>query len=280
VGRSLGGSSVRRRISAALVLAAVALIVSGCSAERVDQWGRGGLPEPAAEQSGLVEDFWVGTWIAALAVGGIMWGLILWAAFRYRKRSDHLPPQVRYNLPIEALYTITPLFVIGVLFTFTVDYQNELFEPYDEEADHSVEVIGQQWSWTFNYLDEEVSVVGTTTEQPTLVLPVDQTVEFELTSPDVVHSFWVPAFYMKQDIVPGEDNVLQVTPDREGTFAGRCAEMCGAYHNRMLFDVEIVSQDEYDAYIAELREDPEQQGIVDVPLRGSYENEAAGEAEQ
>lgn len=278
--RSQRGRSVRRQVCSALVLAIVALVITGCSAERTEQWGRLGLPQPGAEQSSLVEDFWIGTWIAAFAVGALVWGLILWSAFRYRKKSDHLPPQVRYNLPIEALYTITPLFVIGVLFTFTVDYQNQLFEPYDEEADHTIQVIGQQWSWTFNHLDEDVSVVGTTTEEPTLVLPVDQTVEFELNSPDVVHSFWVPAFYMKMDVVPGQTNTLQVTPDREGTFAGRCAEMCGVYHNRMLFDVEVVSQEEYDAYIDELRQDPDQQGIVDVPLRGSYTTDSGEGDEQ
>lgn len=260
-----------RKAATTLVLTAAALGLSGCAAELVDQWGRGGLPEPATEETPLVGNLWIGTWVAALAVGVLVWGLILWSAFVYRRRDVSLPPQTRYNLPIEFLYTIAPFTIIAALFFFTVQNQDELLE-VSEDPDVTIGVVGQQWAWTFNYLDDDVYDTGTTTDPTTLYLPVNQTVRFELQSPDVIHSFWVPSFYMKMDVIPGKTNTFQATPNREGRFAGKCAELCGVYHSRMLFNVEIVSQNEYEEHLDTLR-DLGQTGEVDAPLRGSFSTE-------
>jgi cytochrome c oxidase subunit 2 len=260
-----------RKAVTVLALPVATLMLGGCAAELVEQWGRGGLPEPATEETPLVGNLWNGTWIAALLVGVLVWGLILWSAFAYRRRDTSLPPQTRYNLPIEFLYTVAPFTVIAALFFFTVQNQNELLD-VSEEPDLTIGVVGQQWAWTFNYLDEDVYDTGTTTDPTTLYLPVDQTVRFQLESPDVIHSFWVPSFYMKMDVIPGRTNTFQATPNREGRFAGKCAELCGAYHSRMLFNVEIVSQNEYQEHLDNLR-DLGQTGEVDVPLRGSFSTE-------
>ncbi|HEX6329229.1 MAG TPA: cytochrome c oxidase subunit II [Jiangellaceae bacterium] len=266
--RNSAARSVRRRVTVGATLAVAALALSGCSSDAADQWRRAGLPEPATEETPLIGDLWVGTWIAALGVGLLVWGLILFAAVAYRKRNDDLPKQTRFNLPIEFLYTVAPFAVIASLFYWTVQNQNEIVD-VSAEPDVTIGVIGQQWSWTFNYVDGDVHEIGTTTERPTLVLPVDQTVQFELDSPDVIHSFWVPQFYMKMDVIPGKTNTFQVTPNREGTYAGKCAELCGVYHSRMLFDVEVVSQEEYDAHLQELR-DRGQTGLIPAPLRGTF----------
>lgn len=257
-------------------------MLGGCGTDTAGNLDELGLPGAITEEAPLIGNLWVGTWIAAFGVGILVWGLILFAAFAYRKKNDDVPPQTRFNIPIEFLYTATPLLIIGVLYFYTVDRQDQILD-VSEPADLNVEVIGQQWSWTFNYLDEDVSVVGTTTERPTLVLPVDETVRFTLNSPDVIHSFWVPQFYMKMDVMPGQENTFQVTPNTEGTFKGRCAELCGAYHARMLFNVEVVSTEEFADHIAELRNDPDQQGIIEAPLRGGFERDASeseGEGEQ
>jgi cytochrome c oxidase subunit II len=267
---------VRRRAKAAAAAVASVLALSGCAADASGQWQRMGLPEGATEEAPLIGDLWVGSWVAALAVGVLVWGLILWAAIAYRKRNDEMPAQTRFNIPIEFLYTVTPLIIIGVLFYFTMQHQDEvLAEP--ESPDLTVEVIGQQWSWTFNYVDEDVYDIGTTTDMPTLYLPVDQTVRFELNSPDVIHSFWVPQFYMKMDVVPGRTNSFHVTPNQEGTFAGKCAEFCGAYHSRMLFNVEVVPAEEYAAQMDNLRE-AGQTGQLDAPLQGAYSERPLNEA--
>jgi cytochrome c oxidase subunit 2 len=141
----------------------------------------------------------------------------------------------------------------------------------DATPDISIEVYGKQWSWDFNYLDDDVYFSGThvanvgelegslgergTHESlPTLYLPVNKTVEFTLVSRDVNHSFWIPAFLDKMDMIPGRSNTWQVIPLREGYYAGKCAELCGEYHSGMLFQVAVVSEEEYEAKMDELRE--------------------------
>lgn len=264
-----------RRSLRTLLLAAgtglVVVVLSGCTREVIDQWGRGGLPESSTVEGPMVEDLWVGYWIAAIVVGVIVWGLILWACVAYRRRGTDLPPQFRYNMPIEAFYTLAPLIVIAALFTWTVRVQNDIVS-IDREPDLTVAVIGQQWSWTFNYVDSDVYEIGTAAQNPTLYLPVDQRVEFELRSPDVNHGFWVPSFYFKMDVIPGRLNTFQATPDTEGTYAGKCTELCGSYHSRMLFTVKIVSEQEYEERMQELR-DRGQTGYIDAPLRGAYAEE-------
>jgi cytochrome c oxidase subunit 2 len=89
-------------------------------------------------------------------------------------------------------------------------------------------------------------------EFPTLYLPVNKSVELQLNSRDVIHSFWVPAFLQKRDMIPGRTNYITLTPQQEGTFEGKCAELCGEYHSEMLFNVKVVSEAEYEAYLATL----------------------------
>ncbi len=234
------------------------LILTGCSEETTDQWKRLGLPEPGSDRSQYIEDLWIGSWIAAGIVGVFVWGLILWAAVRYRRRGDDdLPTQVRYNLPIEVLYTIAPVIVVAVLFFFTVEAQNDVLADVDD-PDHEVVVVGQQWSWTFNYVDEEVIDGGdvydrgTPAQLPELWLVEDESVNFELRSPDVLHSFWVPSFYFKLDVIPGLDNSFSMTPTESGVFEGRCAELCGFAHSRMLFKVIVTDRTSYEEHMQEL----------------------------
>ncbi len=281
VGQDRSDRPVRRRVTRALALGAATVVLSGCSAELTDQFRRLGLPEPATEETPLIGDLWIGAWIAAFAVGFLVWGLILWASIAYRRRNENLPPQTRYNLPIEFLYTAAPFAVIAGLFYFTVQNQNDILDT-SAEPDLTIGVVGHQWAWTFNYLDEDVYDEGTSDlggvgERPTLYLPVNQTVRFELQSPDVIHSFWVPSFYMKMDVIPGKTNTFQVTPNEEGTFAGKCAELCGVYHSRMLFNLEVVSEDEYRDHIEDLR-DQGQTGVIEAPLRGAFSTTPLGQS--
>jgi cytochrome c oxidase subunit II len=163
---------------------------------------------------------------------------------------------------MELLYTVAPVIVVLVFFKFVIDTASAT--PYDgknQSGDHNITVVGQQWSWTFNYvkdtaLDGQTTVFesGTPENPPTLYLPVGESVHFQLRSPDVIHSFWVPAFTYKLDVIPGRNNDFTMTPIREGTFEGRCAELCGTYHSRMLFNVKVVSADEYAAHLQDLED--------------------------
>ena len=249
--------SLARRLGVvAAVLALFAL--AGCSAESSGALRRLGLPEPATNEGPTIASLWVGTWIAAGVVGVGVWGAIAYVAIRFRTKHNAMPKQNRYNLPMEILYTIAPFIVIGVLFYYTILAQNQVTED-DGQGDITVNVVAQKWSWSFNYrsadnpaVGTDVYEVGTINKTPTLVLPVNQSVKFVLTSHDVIHSFWVPSFYRKLDVIPGKDNTMVMTPTEEGTYRGKCTELCGTYHSAMLFNVRVVSEQEYTAYLKTL----------------------------
>ncbi len=257
-----------RRAALGGLTAAALLFLSGCSAEQEGEIKRLALPVASTKEAVFVHDLWMWSWLAAMITGVIVWGLIFFACIAYWRRSEtDIPVQTRYNLPIEIFYTIAPIMMVIVFFYFTLDTQSKVLHT-DKNADETITVVGQQWSWTFNYnlgYDKEknefvpkggdvVHEGGTTAVRPTLWLVKDKSVTFNLASPDVIHSFWVPAFLFKMDVVPGRHNTFTVTPTREGTFDGRCAELCGVYHSRMLFNVKVVDQSAYDAHLAALAE--------------------------
>ena len=255
----------RRAIGAVLAAAAV-LVLSGCSESVQRGWLPGDSAQEVTNHTGRVVSLWVGSWIAALAVGAITWGLILWcvAVYRKRKNDDVLPVQLRYHVPLEIMYTLIPVVMVGVLFYYT-NRDTMALQDTSAEPDVRIQAIGKQWSWDFNYLDEDVYETGQQAwdiggdpaaldEQVTLYLPVDRSVEFTLDSRDVIHSFWIPDFLYKMDMIPGHTNTFQVTPTREGVYRGKCAELCGEEHSSMLFNVAVVSQEEYDAQMDALRE--------------------------
>jgi cytochrome c oxidase subunit 2 len=192
-------------------------------------------------------------------------------------------------MPIEALYTVVPLIIVSVLFYFTARDETKLLS-LDKKPDVTINVVGFQWSWGFNYIENVDGVSGDATTDknlaaipdrfkkefpanaggvydvgtpatknpqtgnpgPTLWLPKGETVRFVLTSRDVIHDFWVVPFLMKMDVVPGHTNAFQVTPNKEGTYLGKCAELCGVDHSRMLFNVKVVSPERYQQHLKDL----------------------------
>ncbi|CCG03016.1 cytochrome c oxidase subunit II [Blastococcus saxobsidens] len=243
------------------------LTLTGCDITDREFWVenfvRFGWPEGITDEAESMRTLWIWSSYAALLIGGVVWALIAYTVIAHRKKSDELPRQTAYNLPLEIVYTIIPFAIIAGLFFFTVVTQNEVLDR-DEEPDTTIAVNAFKWNWQFVYPEtagpdgEPVDTVGTSTEIPILVVPTDQTVQFELASADVIHSFWVPDFLFKLDVIPGNengrDNVFQVTVREEGAYVGRCAELCGTYHAYMNFEVRAVPGDVYDAYL-EAREE-------------------------
>lgn len=251
------------RLAAVVGLATLAL--SGCSPEVQRGWLPGYEDGEVTNHTERITQLWTGSWIAALIVGLVVWGLVLWCVAVYRKRKDDdvLPVQLRYHVPLEIMYVVLPLIMIGVLFFYTARDLDAIEEHV--EPDLTVEVYAKQWSWDFNYLDEgvyetgvhldDIGGGGNVDDLPTLYLPVDQRVEFQLRSRDVIHSFWVPAFLYKKDVFPGDNlNTFQVVPTREGLYYGKCAELCGEFHAGMLFNVEVVSQERFEQEMQALRD--------------------------
>ena len=283
------------RVLKVALVAVTMLVLAGCSEADQHQIANLAMPDRATAQGPYTYELWKWAWVAAMVTGVIVWGLIFYAVWRFRRRSDdEIPVQTRYNLPLEVFYTIAPVLMCVVFFFHTVRVQDEVLR-LDPEPDLTVEVLGQQWSWTFNYgigeqdTGAEGDVVdgegdfaygeyayqsGTGNDIPTLYLPVDQTVQFNLHSPDVIHDFGVPAFLVKMDVIPGRVNKLQVTPTVEGEYKGKCYELCGVSHSRMLFNVEVVSQEKYADYVAQLAESGN--ASEDPVLGGSFVNEQVG----
>ncbi len=243
---------LRRPLRSAALLAAVVPLAAGCG-PRDNLYESAfylGFPEPVTDQAQRIYDLWLGSMAAATVVGVAVLALIVYAVIRFRKRGEELPRQVRYNLPVEVLYTVVPFVIIAVLFYYTAiseNYVNKL----TKNPEVSIGVVGFQWNWQFNYENEDLQVTGAPNAPAELVLPTDRTIRFVETSPDVIHSFWVPEFLFKRDVVPGRQNTFEITIRQEGRWVGRCAELCGEKHDRMNFVVRAVSPAEYDRFVSD-----------------------------
>jgi cytochrome c oxidase subunit 2 len=243
------------------------LFLTGCSQEDFGRAILMPLPSTSSDvtnHTDVITDFWNISWAVLWAIGALTWGLMLWAIVVYRRRKgdSHLPAQMRYNNPIEALFTVVPLILVIGFFAFTARDMRAIEAPNNAEV--KIEVIGKQWSWDFNYIQANVYDSGIQSQYkagktdnfkdlPTLYLPVNKRVEIILNSRDVNHSFYVVEFLYKKDLLPGKTNHVYFTPTKIGTYVGKCAELCGEYHSMMLFNVKVVSQSDYDKHMSALQ---------------------------
>src|SRR5687767_10119351 len=192
---------MRRR----LVLVAGTLLLAGCELPSF------GAPDAASREGSEVEALWKGFFLAAIAVGVLVLGLIAYVTIRFRRRNDDVPGQAHANIRIEVLYTVTPIVVVAILFGFSVAAQQRITGTVDDPP-LTVHVTGFQWGWQFEYPSERVTVLGTgELHPPELYLPVDQTTQLVLRTTDVNHSFWVPRFLNKRDLIQGVDNIIDIT---------------------------------------------------------------------
>lgn len=210
-----------------------------------------GAPDPASTQGREIYDLYRSFAAAAVGVGVFVTVLLAYVVIRFRTRNDDIPDQKPYNIPVEILYTVTPLIIVAVLFFFSVRTEERVTGTV-EDPDLVVDVVGFQWQWQFSYPDSGIVVTGTPDEEyPELVLPVGRTTRLDLRTTDVNHSFWVPRFLNKRDLIPGIDNAIDVTPTEVGTYEGVCAEFCGLDHGRMRFSVRVLPADDFDTWLAE-----------------------------
>ncbi|MGH8859719.1 MAG: aa3-type cytochrome oxidase subunit II [Jatrophihabitantaceae bacterium] len=269
----------------ALLFVSSALVLSACSAHDAEKHLRFGWPTGVTKQAERMRVLWSWAGVAALALGVVVWGLIFWACIRYRKRNDRLPRQTKYNLVIEAICVIVPVLVLIPLFWRTVVVENDV-NRLSKNPDVLIQVDAFKWNWQFEYHNANskqlgytgttdrttgentplyLNTVGSSTEIPILVIPVGESVQIIEHSEDVVHSFWVPEFLFKRDVIPYgtaaqqkasglSDNRFQFTATTEGSYVGRCAELCGTYHSQMNFEVRVVSPQVFQNYLAALEQ--------------------------
>ena len=240
-----------RPILRALLLTPLALFLTGCA-----QVSGLGFEEGITSVNDISLSLWQGSWIAAAVVGVFTLILILWPAVFHRAKASkgEFPKQTQYNVPMEVAYTIIPFIIVAVLFYFTAVKQNEIVERTTTYA-HEITVEGFQWSWQFGYPEAgpKAVVTGTPANPPTLVVPLGEKVRYTITSNDVVHGFWVPAFMIQMQNLPGVTNSLEFTAKKLGTYPGRCNILCGRNHSQMLFTVKVVTPSEYKTYLETLK---------------------------
>jgi cytochrome c oxidase subunit 2 len=162
--------------------------------------------------------------------------------FRRRPGDEGDGAYIRGHTKLEIIWTVIPLGVVLALATLSAQYLGKIEKPEADEM--MVKVTGFQWDWRFEYPDLGIS----STE---LNLPLDRQVRFEMTSEDVIHSFWVPEFRIKQDLVPGKTTTLRIKPTRLGQYTLRCAELCGTRHAYMNRNVNVLQPAEFEAWVAD-----------------------------
>jgi cytochrome c oxidase subunit 2 len=240
-----------RTVRLGLLIVPLLLTLTGCS-----QVSGLGFPEGVSSVNDISLSLWQGAWIAAGVVGVITLILILWPAMFHRAHASkgEFPKQTQYNVPVEIVYTVIPFIIIAVLFYFTAVKQEEIIEKSPTVA-HDITVNAFQWSWQFTYPEagENATVTGTPDKPPTLVVPVGERVRYTITSTDVVHGFWIPAFMIQIQNLPGVTNNIEFTANEIGEFPGRCNILCGRNHSQMIFKIKVVSKADYQQYLETLK---------------------------
>jgi cytochrome c oxidase subunit 2 len=239
----------RAKLRTRLLLATTAVGLTGCTMQ------------PASDHAKQIQGVYYLTFVFAAVIFVVVGGAIVYSAIRFRHRAgdDSLPKQVHGSTKVEIVWTVIPTVIVAILFVASSVTLGKVDSAQANPL--QVNVTGFQWQWEFTYpayhdkfgnalsIKGETGLPGQGLAKPTLGLPLGQSVHFTESSPDVIHSFYIPVFLFKRDVVPGHVNNFFLTPNRAGTFAGKCAELCGLYHSEMLFIVKILPRAQFDQWI-------------------------------
>jgi cytochrome c oxidase subunit 2 len=190
--------------------------------------------------------------------------LLIIVVVRFNKKANPTPARFSHNTPVEVAWTVVPVLILMFIAIFSFKL---LFEEHDmPRPDLTVKVVGRQWNWDYEYPDQKIAAYTSTpmAEVDTkaknmpymlaaidpLMAPVGKVVRVQVTAEDVIHAFSVPAFGIKIDAIPGRLNQTWFKADRVGTFYGQCSQLCGANHSYMPIEVKVVSQADFDAWVA------------------------------
>ena len=213
---------------------------------------------PATQQGALTENLYLITFVIAVAVFVLVEGLLILITLRFRRRrgDDTLPTQFHGSNRLEFLWTIVPAMVVTGLFIGAMTTLNEQDAMSAQEPGLVVEVTGFQWQWTFDYPQQGLSFTGSGRTGPVMAVPTNEVVRIRLRSADVIHSFYVPQFLYKLDVVPGRVNEFDIVVEQPGTYGGHCAEFCGLAHADMQFTVQAMPRAEFDQWVLDAQQQP------------------------
>jgi cytochrome c oxidase subunit 2 len=254
---AVGQSRLKRAVSRATfaTLSSAALLggFGGQSAHALNE--PGGYSPDVSNVNQATHSLWMGAWITAGIVGLFTMILILWPAVFHRRKGDEMPRQTQYHIPSEIAYTVIPFIIVAILFAYTAKAENKITHLDKSAPTHVINVTGIQWSWQFQYEDAAAKpiVTGTPDTPPTLVVPQGEKVRFNITSNDVDHGFWIPAFMYQIQAIPNIVNHVDLTANKLGEFPGRCNILCGRAHSQMIFTVKVVTPADYQSYINSIK---------------------------
>jgi cytochrome c oxidase subunit 2 len=206
--------------------------------------------------------FWI-----CVAIGVVVFGVMFYSMYAHTKKKNPVAATFHENHKVEIAWTIIPFLI---LIAMAIPASKTLVKIYDDEAgDLNIQVTGHQWKWQYNYLEDDVSFFSNLSTDmdeinnlvpkgenylqevdEMVVIPVGKKVRFLITANDVIHSWWMPAFAIKQDAIPGFVNTAWTKVDKPGTYRGKCTELCGKNHGFMPIVVKVVEQSEYDEWVS------------------------------
>ena len=210
--------------------------------------------------------FWI-----CVAIGVVVFGVMFYSMYAHTKKKNPVAASFHENHKVEIAWTIIPFLI---LIAMAIPASKTLVKIYDDEAgDLNIQVTGHQWKWQYNYLEDDVSFFSNLSTDmdeinnlvpkgenylqevdEMVVIPVGKKVRFLITANDVIHSWWMPDFAIKQDAIPGFINTAWTIVDEPGIYRGKCTELCGKNHGFMPVVVKVVPQDEYDAWVQEKKD--------------------------
>ncbi|MFL2714902.1 MAG: cytochrome c oxidase subunit II [Gammaproteobacteria bacterium] len=211
--------------------------------------------------------FWI-----CVAIGALVFAVMFYSMWAHTKKKNPVPATFHENHKLEIAWTIIPFLI---LIAMAIPASKTLVKIYDDEAgDVNIQVTGYQWKWQYKYLEDDVSFFSNLSTDPDeiynlvpkgenylqevdemVVIPAGKKVRFLITANDVIHSWWVPAFAIKQDAIPGFVNTAWTVVDTPGIYRGKCTELCGKNHGFMPIVVKVVEQEEYDLWVDNKRQE-------------------------
>ena len=242
------------------------LILSLYPSRAFSDWDALNMTEGVTQVSRDVFELHMLIFYICVAIGAVVFSVMFYSLFRYTKKRNPNPSTFHESTKLELAWTVVPFLI---LIAMAVPASKTLTEIYDdEEGEINIQVVGYQWKWEYKYLEDDINFFSNlSTDQDEiynlvpkgenyllevdepLIIPVDTRVRFLITANDVIHSWWVPDFAIKQDAIPGFINTAWTRAEETGIYRGNCTELCGKNHGFMPVVVKVVEKDEYSDWV-------------------------------
>ena len=251
---------------------AALLILSLYPSQVLSDWDALNMREGVTRVSRDVFELHMLIFYICVAIGTVVFSVMFYSLFRYTKKKNPNPSSFHESSKLEVAWTIVPFLILIVMAVPASKTLTEIYE--DEEGEINIQIVGYQWKWEYKYLEDDINFFSNlSTDQDEinnlvpkgenyllevdepLIIPVDTRVRFLITANDVIHSWWVPDFAIKQDAIPGFINTAWTRVEEPGIYRGNCTELCGKNHGFMPVVVKVVEKDEYNDWVLAKKEE-------------------------